>query len=286
MFAAINAWTFPETMPPAEQIATAAQAGFGGIELVLAETGPLTFDTPLDVFTMLAAQAESAGVQVTSLATGVFWRLNYASAAETDRQRAMDLTLRMLDRAAAARAGAILVVPAVVGRHDEPRRRIAYADALSRAYEALMSLRFEAEERGVVIGIENVWNRFLLSPLEMAELLDRVNSPCVAAYLDIGNVLACGYPEDWIELLGRRIARVHAKDYDLRRPGPAGFCPLGEGSVDWSAVIAALKRCGYAGPLTYEGSGAPAEIAARLKSMLAGGAGDAGAAMTDAETRL
>lgn len=269
MFAAVNAWSLPQELPPAEQIAAVARAGFGGIELVLREDGPLSFDTALAEFQSLADHAASVGVSITSLATDFFWRVNYGAAGQADRARAMDMTVRMLDRAAAARAGAILVVPAVVGRADEPRRRVAYADALNRAFEALLTLRFEAEDRGVVIAIENVWNRFLVSPLEMVELIDRVNSPCIAAYLDVGNVLAYGYPEDWIELLGRRLARVHVKDYDLRRPGAAGFCPLGEGSVEWPAVIAALRKVAYAGPLTYEGPGELADIAARLRRILA-----------------
>jgi L-ribulose-5-phosphate 3-epimerase len=275
LFAAVNSWSLPQEWPPAEQVAAAARAGLGGIELVLGEAGPLSFDTPEEEFRRLAEQAAALGLRITSLATDVFWRINYGVPDRTERGRAMDLTLRMLDRAAAARAGAILVVPAVVGRANEPRRRVAYADALTRAYQALKALRFEAEERGVVIAIENVWNRFLLSPVEMVELIDRVNSPCVGAYLDIGNVLAHGYPEDWIEQLGRRIARVHVKDYDLQRPGAAGFCPLGEGSVDWPGVIAALRTAGYSGPLTYEGSGDLADIAGRLKSILASAGMDA-----------
>jgi L-ribulose-5-phosphate 3-epimerase len=268
VFAAVNAWSLPQDWSPGEQVGAAARAGLRGIELVLGERGPLDFETALDEFRVLGEQAESLGLTITSLATDVFWRVNYGVPERADRARAMELTLRMLDRAAAARAGAILVVPAVVGRADEARRRVGYADALSRAYEALLSLRFEAEDRGVVIAIENVWNRFLLSAMEMVELIDRVNSPCVGAYLDIGNVLAYGYPEDWIELLGRRIARVHAKDYDVRQPGAAGFCPLGEGSIDWPGVIAALRQVGYTGPLTYEGPGELVDIAARLNRIL------------------
>ena len=80
------------------------------------------------------------------------------------------------------------------------------------------------------------------------------------------------YPQDWIRTLGRRIARVHVRDYDLARPGRDGFCPLGEGSVDWPAVVAALNEIGYAGPLTYEGPGEPAEIRRRMEQLLGGAA--------------
>ncbi len=129
----------------------------------------------------------------------------------------------------------------------------------------------DADDRGVHIGIENVWNRFLLSPVEMRDLIDRVNSPWVGAYFDIGNAMAFGYPQDWIRTLGRRIIRVHAKDYDLTRPGTAGFdCPLGDGSVDWPAVMAALHEVQYEGPMTFEGPGEPVRIAARLKRIVSG----------------
>jgi L-ribulose-5-phosphate 3-epimerase len=270
VYPALNAWTFSDNTPPDEQLALAAAAGFAGVELVVSDTGPLRPDTPLPTFAEIARRAADVSGRIVSLATALFWQFNYASPAEADRRRAGELTLQMLDRAAAARAGAILVVPAVVGRVDERRPRVAYADALHRTLETLLTLRHEAEARGVILALENVWNRFLLSPVELADLIDLVNSPYVAVYFDVGNVLACGYPEDWIATLGGRIARVHVRDYDLGGPGPAGFCPLGAGSVDWPAVIAALREAGYDGPLTYEGLGDPHDIGRRLRNILAG----------------
>jgi hexulose-6-phosphate isomerase len=269
MYAAVNAWTFPEADSVDDQLQAAAAAGFQGVELVLGAAEPLQPNTPLSEFTRLAGLAGRLGLRLAGLATGLFWEFNYASPAKADRQRACDLTLQMLDRAAAAQAGAILVVPALVGRSDDARPQVAYADALQRTAEALAELRHEAEARGVAIALENVWNRFLLSPGEAADLIDRINSPYVGFYLDTGNVLAYGYPEDWIATLGGRIARVHAKDYDVSRPGPAGFCPLGQGSVNWPAVIRELRACGYDGPLTYEGTGDPAEACRRLRNILA-----------------
>jgi L-ribulose-5-phosphate 3-epimerase len=219
------------------------------------------------------------------LATGLFWKFNYGSDDPAIRLRAHDLTLAMLDRAAWLGTDAILVVPAVVGRWDQPVPEVAYQDALNRTFEALHDLAPEAEQCGVVIAIENVWNRFLLSPVEMVELLDRVNSPWVGAYFDVGNVMAIGYPQDWIATLGRRITRVHLKDYKLEKgtgpmcaehpPGRPGksdlspFCPLCEGDVDWPAVMKALSQAGYDGPLTYEGKGDLADIKARIDRIIA-----------------
>ena len=270
MFAAINAWAFADEMPLKDQVATAASAGFGGIELVVSSDGPLRPDTPKRACAAVAEQASDLGLQLCGVASAAFWEINYGSPEAAVRRQARELTMRMLDRAADLGAGAILVVPAVVCKYDEYRMRTGYADALDRTFETLASLRPEAEARKVVIAIENVWNRFLLSPVEFADLIDRVDSPYVGIYFDVGNVVAFGFPEDWIATLGRRIRRVHAKDYDVGKPGLAGFCPLGEGSVDWPAVTAALSKVGYDGPLTYEGGGDPAEICRRLQTILAG----------------
>ncbi|MEW6250585.1 MAG: sugar phosphate isomerase/epimerase family protein [Planctomycetota bacterium] len=270
MLAAVNAWTFPKLATAEEQIRAAAAAGFAGIELTVGAQEPLRPDTPPSAFRELARCAAAAGIQITGVATGLFWEYNYAAPDPAGRERARELTLRLLDDAAAAGAGAVLVVPAVVGCWSEPRPQVSYADALHRTLEALDELRFEAEARAITLAVENVWNRFLLSPVEAADLIDRVNSPYVGFYLDTGNTLAFGYPEDWIRTLGGRIVRVHAKDYDLRRPGADGFCPLGEGSVDWAAVMQALAEVGYDGPLTYEGGADPAEMCRRLNNILAG----------------
>lgn len=277
MFAAINAWTFPRELSSGQRLAAAAASGFRGIELTIGTTEPLSFDTPLETFSALARQAADLNVPIVSLASTEFWQTNYGAPDESTRQAAVDLTLRMLDRAVAACGTAleqwhpaILVLPAVVGEANERRPRVSYADALHRSLEALGDLRHEAENRGVTIALENVWNRFLLSPVEAADFLDRVNSPYVGWYFDTGNVMPFGYPEDWITTLAGRIKRVHVKDYDLSRAGEAGFCSLGEGSVDWPQVTAALRRVGYAGPLTYEGPGEPKEVCRRLTNIIDG----------------
>jgi L-ribulose-5-phosphate 3-epimerase len=269
MYAAINAWAFPEGMPPGEQIVAAASAGFGGIELVVSDDGPFRFDTPSSECAALAQQAEDQGIRISGLASAVFWRINYGSPHEAMRYQACELTLRALDRAADLGAQAILVVPAVPCMYNEYRMQVGYAEALQRTFEALAALRSEAEARQVAIAIENVWNRFLLSPVEFANLIDQVGSRFVGAYFDVGNVVAFGFPEDWIATLGGRIKRVHAKDYDAAKAGLAGFCPLGEGSVDWPKVTAALREVGYDGPLTFEGGGDLADIYQRLQKILA-----------------
>ncbi len=270
MLTAINAWTFEPELTPREQISTAADADFDGIELVIARNGSITFDTSLEDCEELARAAADQGLKIVSLASAEFWQTNYADPDQAIRREAAELTIRMLDRAVALGAEAILVVPAVVGKATDARPRVSYADALHRAFDTLRGLRHEAEQRGVTIALENVHNRFLLSPLEAAELIDRINSAYVGWYFDTGNIMAVGYPEDWIATLGGRIKCVHVKDYDLSRTGRDAFCALGEGSVDWTRVAAALRQVGFTGTLTYEGAGEPAEIRRRLDNIIAG----------------
>ncbi len=265
---ALNAWTFAADTPLPARLAATAAAGFDGIELTVDADGPLTSDCAPARLREIAAQAEALGLEIVALASGLFWQTNYAAPKPQRRQQALALTRRLLEMAAELGAGAVLVIPAVVGRWDQQRPTTGYADALYRVLDALLELRHDAERLGVDLALENVWNRFLLSPLELAELIDRVNSPRVGCYLDVGNVMPLGYPEDWIATLGGRVRRVHVKDYCLVRPGPAGFCPLGEGSVNWPAVVSALTRVGYDGPLTYEGPGEPQEIITRMRRIL------------------
>jgi hexulose-6-phosphate isomerase len=112
-----------------------------------------------------------------------------------------------------------------------------------------------AEELKVIIAIEEVWNKFLLSPLEMARYVDEFQSPWVKAYFDVGNVVFYGYPQDWIRTLGKRIAKVHLKDFKITGPGFGNgyrFVNLGEGDIDWPAVRKAFAEVGYTGYATTE----------------------------------
>ena len=105
----------------------------------------------------------------------------------------------------------------------------------------------------MIIGIEEVWNRFLLSPLEMARYVDELDSPWAKAYFDVGNVVLYGYPQDWIRTLGPRIVRVHLKDFSMDRgKGTFAWKNLGEGDIDWPAVRQAFADIGFAGYMTTE----------------------------------
>ena len=137
----------------------------------------------------------------------------------------------------------------LVGRGMAPEMVVGTETAWSRALEALRELAPEAARHRVVIGVENVWNRFLVSPLEMRRFLEEVGSPWVMAYLDVGNILRIGYPQDWVRTLGPRIKRVHVKDFKL---ASNTFVGLLEGDIDWKAVVAAFREVNYRGWWTAE----------------------------------
>ena len=130
-----------------------------------------------------------------------------------------------------------------------------------------------AQELKVIIGIEEVWNKFLLSPLEMARYVDEFNSPWIRAYFDVGNVAFYGYPHDWIRTLGKRIVKLHFKDFAFRKR-MAEFTPLLEGEIDFKAIHQALLDIGYQGSATVELSGGDGEylkeVNRRFEKILSG----------------
>jgi len=250
----INAWCFPEGTSVAEMIAAAGRAGFEAFEPALSADGELTAETDKSQCERIAGLAAEAGIKIASLATALFWQFNYSSPDPDARRKAHELTVAMLERAKWLGTDAILVVPAVLRKGKEPI--CSYEDAYARTVESLCELAPVAESNKVHICVENVWNDFLLSPLEARALIDEVNSPWVGFYFDAGNALAFGDPADWIRILGKRIVRVHIKEFVLGKAGFDGFnAPLGEGDMDWTSVRLALEEIGYNGPVTIEMSG-------------------------------
>ena len=142
-------------------------------------------------------------------------------------------------------ADTVLLVPAVVDA------KTGYGDAWKRSQEQIRRMIPLAKELNVIIAVEEVWNKFLLSPLEFASYVDSFNSPFVRAYFDVGNVVISGYPQDWIRTLGPRIVKLHIKDFKFAKR-QAEFVPLREGEIDWLEVYKALGDIGYKGSATVE----------------------------------
>ena len=157
----------------------------------------------------------------------------------------------------------VLVVPAVV------TKTVSHREAYERSQANIRKLIPDAHEAGVVLAIEEVWNKFLLSAPEMAQYIDDFQTPTVAAYFDVGNVVEYGFPQEWIRVLGKRIAKVHIKEY--AKPKRFDYA-LGEGEIDWPEVVAALREVGYSGWITAEvGFGDLArmkDVVARMRRLL------------------
>jgi L-ribulose-5-phosphate 3-epimerase len=274
MRSSVNTRIFPRGTPIADQARLAAQVGFSAMELCLQEAGEFSLATTELTCRALDGSVRGSGLEVTSVQADWHSTFDWASPDPAPRIRAMDLTLASLDRAAWVGADVLTIVPAWVGMWNEPRIRVSYVDALNRTFDALSTLSAEAEVRGVCLAIENAWNRFLLSPIEMRDLIDQVNSPMVGVCLDVGSVMVTGYPEDWIRILDRRIRCVHLRDFKLEGGGLEGFCPLGEGHVNWPMVVSALRDVGYDGALTYVGRGELSDVRRRVGRILSMGISD------------
>lgn len=248
--AGINHWALPG-VPLREAATIAARAGFDVIEPNIAEEGEVSLTTDDTSAQALRSAVEGEGVRIGGLSSGLYWTYPPTSDDPAVRQKAREIGVRQLELAAALGAGAVLIVPGLVGRATGGPA-VRYDTAYGRAKEFIAELAPTAESVGVDIGVENVWNKFLLSPLEMRDFVDAASSPRVGVYFDVGNILLLGYPEHWIEILGPRVRRIHLKDFLRSRNVPGQFCDIGTGDVDWEAVGRSLKSIGYEGPLTAE----------------------------------
>lgn len=190
--------------------------------------------------------ADDVGIEISSLMTLLFWDYSLTSNNKRTRAKARDIVRKMLQFASYLQVDTILVVPGAVDVFFKPNVEIVpYEVAYEKSLSALQQCAEIAEEYKVTIGIENVWNKFLLSPLEMRDFIDKINSKYVGCYFDVGNVLLTGYPEQWIHILGKRIKKVHIKDFKIAIGNANGFCGLLEGDVKWAEVTKALEGIGY-----------------------------------------
>jgi L-ribulose-5-phosphate 3-epimerase len=246
----------------AERFAIARDAGFEAIEM-----------------RTVGAEAEAAEIRDASQKTGLkihsvmneeHWRspLSSSDPAVVDRSvKGMETSIR---NAVLWGADAVLLVPAVVDAQT------SYRDAWTRSQRVIRErLLPMARDQKIVIAVEEVWNKFLLSPLEFARYVDDFESPWLRAYFDVGNVVLFAFPQDWIRTLGSRIVKVHIKDFSFdRQNGRFAWKNLGEGDIDWIQVRKALGEVGYSGYVTTEIAGGDAaylkDVSARVDRFIAG----------------
>ena len=194
--------------------------------------------------------SEVTGVKIHSVMNMAHWEFPLSSADPAVVAKSVEGMKASLHNAKLWGAETVLLVPGVVNAQTR------YQDAWTRSQQQIRQLIPLAAELKVIIAVEEVWNKFLLSPLEFAHYVDEFKSPWVRAYLDVGNMVLYGYPQDWIRTLGKRIARVHLKDFKVKSKGfspfMAEFVNLGDGDIDWPEVRKAFKEVGYSGPVTCE----------------------------------
>ncbi|MGB9682123.1 MAG: sugar phosphate isomerase/epimerase family protein [bacterium] len=249
----INIWSFSGGMSIKECMKIAKNAGFEGIELALTEEGEINLASSEKDILRFKEMAEDIGIEISGFAAGLYWKYPFTSNDKEIREKAKSICKKQLEIASILGVDTILVVPGAVGVDFMPQAEIVEYDvAYDRALEALSQLVTEAERMKVCIGVENVWNKFLLSPLEMRDFIDRLDSNYVGAYVDVGNIIYIGYPEHWIRILGKRIKKVHVKDFRRQGCGLAGFVDLLAGDVNYPKVIETLKEVGYDGYLNAE----------------------------------
>lgn len=244
----ISTWSFYGDWNLEQKLHLAKEAGFSGFEIDLSDDGPVNLKSTEADLKAVRSLADKCELQLSGLATGLYWGANACSADPAVREKAAAILKKQIECASALGIDAILVVPGAVGVDFIPSCEIVpYHLAYERATDFIKAALPAAEEMGVTLCIENVWNKFLLSPLEMKAFIDSFGSERVGSYFDVGNTLATGYPEHWIATLGTRIKRVHFKDYRRAVGSVDGFCDLLSGDVNWPGVMEELKSANYQG---------------------------------------
>ena len=252
----------PGKMSYAERFALARDAGFEAIEMQ-------TINKEEEAAEIRDA-SKKAGLRIHSVMNSDHWRFPLSSSdpeVVTSSVKGMETSFR---NAALWGADTVLLVPAVVDAST------SYRDAWTRSQRVIRErLMPMARDLKVTIAVEEVWNKFLLSPVEFARYVDDFESPWVRAYFDVGNVVLYAFPQDWIRTLGPRIVKIHLKDFNFdRRNGRFAWKNLGEGDIDWPEVRRALAEIHYNGYVTTELDGGDAaylkDVSARVDRFLSG----------------
>ncbi len=222
----------PAKLTYADRMKLARDAGF---EVVQAPTTPDQKEAE-----EIKKAADSANIRIDSVINMDHWKYPLSSADSAVVEKSLAGMRTSLHNAKLWGSDAVLLVPAVVNTQT------SYRDAWTRSQTQIRKLLPLAEELNIVIAIEEVWNKFLLSPLEMAAYIKEFQNPWIQAWFDVGNVMFYGYPQDWIRTLGKSIVKVHVKDFKRKENGYE-WVNLGDGDVGWEAVREAFREIGYSG---------------------------------------
>ncbi|MBR2345262.1 MAG: sugar phosphate isomerase/epimerase [Lentisphaeria bacterium] len=257
MYKALNYWVyggFTGEKTPYEFIDFAVEQGLDGIELTVGDA--LNIDITEAECRKIAAYAAEKNIGLRTLASGFFWGCSLSADDETERQQALEFGKKYIRIANWIGAKTILVIPGATRVAWEPDRPvISYKNAWANATKSIRELLVLAEELNVNIALENVWNRFLLSPMEWKFFLDQFNSKKIGIYFDVANCCIYGRPQDYVEILGDYVKAVHIKNF-TETDCAGGLHGFGDdilvGEVDFEALKSALQAINYTGALTAE----------------------------------
>ena len=220
-----------------EKFTIAKEAGFDGLELNRPDALPVD---------ELIKARDATGLKFAGIICSTHWGKPLTDNNPAVREQGMRGLKLALQEAGELGCERLLLVPGVVNKE------VSYADAWTRSLAAIKEAAPSAEKANCKIAVENVWNHFLLSPLEAARFVDEINSPWVGWHFDIGNVITFGWPEQWIRVLGKRILNLHIKEFSRKKRDTEGLSKgfnveLGEGDVGWPDVMKALDEIHYDG---------------------------------------
>jgi L-ribulose-5-phosphate 3-epimerase len=227
------------------------KAGFDGIELWLGDVPWFQMTTGDAEVQELRRKVENAGLVVSNVSTGLHWDTPLSARDPKVREKAIRIVERQIEAAQLLGTDAILVVAGLV------TEEVPYNEVYGRCVDAVKQLAARAERARIKIGCENCNSeqRFLLTPREFGTFLDDVNSSWVGIHLDVGNIHDTGFAEQWIEMHGPRITRIHLKDVSKHR-GRCGdqsvYTSLFLGDNNWPAIHAAMQKVTYNGWLIAE----------------------------------
>ncbi len=218
-----------------EKFQAVKDAGFEGVEP----------NSHMDQEEVIKAR-DATGLKIPSVCCATHWNQTLSDPDPAIREKGLDGLKQALKDAHRYGASSVLLVPAVVNK------QVSYAEAYTRSQAEIRKALPLAEEFQVKIAIENVWNQFLLSPLEAARYVDEFNSPWVGWHFDVGNVILYGYPEQWIRVLNKRIAKLHIKEFSRQKAQREGMgkgfdVEFLKGDNNWAAVMKAVDEIGYSG---------------------------------------
>ncbi|HBG77732.1 MAG: sugar phosphate isomerase/epimerase family protein [Phycisphaerae bacterium] len=259
-------------LPVFDAMKQAKKLGFDSIELCIASQGVLTDKTTKEECKAIVAEAKRIGIEISSVASGESWGKSPTANDAKVRKAIIEFTKKALQVTKWLGTDAYLFVPGAVDVFFlADAEIIPYDVCYKRAVDAVKKLVPTAEKLGVTVAIENVWNKFLLSPLEMRSFIDSFKSKRIGSYFDVGNVLLTGFPEQWIKILGKRIKRIHIKDFKKSFGTAEGFVDLLDGDVDFAAIKKTLAAIGYKGYVTAEmipySPGRPEKTAKAMKKI-------------------